>query len=197
MICCGTPRRLLVWALVIGLLAAPSAARKDKRLEKEDLINVLLSPSLAQWLVGPIASIATDKEIRAFLVLSDDAAAERFILDFWQRRVDPGNPWPGQQVRDLFDRRAEAADRLYTEGASLGRRTDRGSIFILFGEPVKTGFVQDEGRNNLTVEIWLYDPEKRIGLHGEPPQKRYFFAKKNGMTSFASPPRILQSTRNR
>lgn len=192
MICCAASR-LLVSAVVIGLVALPASARKDKRLEKEDLINVLLGPARAQWLVGPIASIATDEEIQAYLELSDDTAAEDFILEFWQRRVDPGNPWPGHQVKDIFDIRAERADRLFTEGASPGRRTDRGSIFILFGEPKETGFVQDVSRNDVTVEVWLYDPSVRLGLHGEPPQRRYFFSKKNGVMSFASPPRILQS----
>ncbi len=191
---CGTARAVLAVVLAIGLLAAPATARKKERVEKEDLINVLLSPGLAQWLVGPIATIASEEEVEDYLSLSDDEEAEVFIMSFWQRRVDPGNPWPGRQVKDLFDRRAERADRLFTEGASLGRRTDRGAIYILFGEPAETGFVQDEGRK-ATVEIWAYDPETRIGLHGAPPRARYYFSKQDGVTRFTSVPRVLDSTR--
>lgn len=194
MIFCSTARTLLASVLAVGLLAAPAAAGKKERREKEDLINVLLSPRLAQWLVGPIATIATDKEVEAYLQLSDDAAAEAFILDFWQRRVDPGNPWPGRQVKDLYDQRAERADRLFTEGASPGRRTDRGAIYILFGEPNDTGFVKDEGRK-ATVEVWAYDPKQRIGLHGARPRARYYFSKQDGVTSFTGVPRVLESTR--
>ncbi len=172
-------------------------ARKRQRPEKEDLINVLLSPSLAQWLVGPVAWIASSEEIQTYLHLSDDQVAEAFILRFWQARIDSQRPWPGQQVKDLFDLRAERADRLYTEGASLGRRTDRGAILILFGEPVKSGFVQDESRRQITVEVWRYDPKTRIGLHGVPPEERYYFSKKDGVTTFASVPRILRSVRRR
>lgn len=193
----GTLRRFLAYVLVAAILAAPALARKDERLEKEDLINVLLSPGLAQWLVGPVARIASKKEVKAYLALSDDQDAEAFILRFWQSRIDSSKPWPGEQVKDLYERRAERADRLYTEGASLGRRTDRGAIFVLFGEPAKTGFVQDQSRRNITVEVWLYDPKVRIGLHGKPPEERYFFSKKNGVTSFASAPRILKSVKRR
>lgn len=174
--------------------------RTNQGLEKEDLINVLLSPRLAQWLVGPVARIARCEEIRAYLDLADDQAAEDFILRFWQERVDSDNPWPGQHVRDVFDRRAERADRLFAEGANLGRRTDRGTTYVLFGEPDKIGFVQDQrGRNRkkITVEVWLYNPKSRVGINGSPPEERYFFSKKDGVTTFASKPKILKSARRR
>lgn len=197
MICCATLRRLLVSALIVGLFAPEAMARKNRRFEKEDLINVLLRPGLAQWLVGPVARIATTKEIKAYLDLSDDREAEDFIQDFWQSRVDPSNPWPGRQVKDIFDQRAERADRLFTESANLGRRTDRGAIYILFGEPARSGFVQDVSRRNVTVEVWLYDSKTRIGLHGAPPEERYYFSKQDGVMSFTGPPQVLKSARKR
>jgi GWxTD domain-containing protein len=183
--------------LLGALLASPAMARKGQSREKEDLINILLSPGLAQWLVGPVARIASDEETQAYLRLKDDSSAEAFIQEFWQKRGDPQNPWPGRQVRDIFDRRAEAADRLFTEGANLGRRTDRGEIFILFGEALKSGFVQDENRRARTVEIWLYDPKSRRGLHGAPPEESYFFTKIDGLTVFTGVPRTLGPTRIR
>ena len=198
MTCCAIPRRLLASVLVAAVLfAVPAVARKSQRLEREDLINVLLSPSLAQWLIGPVARIARSEEIRAYLDLTDDQAAEVFISRFWQERVDSNTPWPGKQVKDLFDQRAERADRLFAEGANLGRRSDRGAIYVLFGEPVKIGFVQDQRRKKITVEVWLYDPKVRVGLNGSPPEERYFFSKKDGVTTFASAPRILRSVRRR
>lgn len=195
MTCSAVPRRLLASALIAGLCAAPAAARKNPRLEKEDLINVLLSPSLAQWLVGPVAIIATSDEIKAYLQLSDDRKAEAFIREFWESRIDPQTPWPGRQVKDIFDQRAERADRLFTESANLGRRTDRGSIYILFGEPTQSGFVQDARRQDVTVEVWVYDPKTRIGLHGAAPEERYYFSKKDGVMSFTGAPQILSSAR--
>ncbi len=197
MICCATPRRLLASALLTALVASPVMARKGRNLEKEDLINVLLSPNLAQWLVGPVARIAESEEIQAYLRLADDQAAEDFIQAFWQKRVDPENPWAGQQVRAIFDQRAEVADRLFTEGANLGRRTDRGLVYILFGAPPKSGFVQDERRRNTTVEIWLYDPKSRRGLNGSSPEERYYFTKKDDVTVFTAAPRITGSVPRR
>ncbi|MCP4202937.1 MAG: GWxTD domain-containing protein [bacterium] len=153
-------------------------------------MNVLLSPSLAQWLVGPVAHIAEAEEIEAYLRLADDQAAEAFIQEFWQKRVDPNNPWAGRQVKAIFDQRAEVADRLFTEGANLGRRTDRGLIYILFGAPRQSGFVQDERRRNTTVEIWLYDPKVRRGLDGSAPDERYYFTREDDVTVFTAAPRI-------
>lgn len=195
MICWATPKRLLAPALLAVLLASPAMARKGQTLEKEDLINVLLSPNLAQWLVGPVARIASSEEIQAYLRLADDQAAEAFIQGFWQERFDPENPWAGQQVRAIFDQRAETADRLFTEGANLGRRTDRGLVYILFGAPPKSGFVQDERRRNTTVEIWLYDPKSRRGLDGSSPDERYYFTKKDDVTVFTGMPRVTGSVR--
>lgn len=181
MIFCGARKGLLAAALLAAVSVSPAAGAKSKALEKEDLINVLLSPGLAQWLVGPISRLANDDEIEAYLAISNDVEASAFIEKFWQDRVDPANPWPGRRVQDTFDRRAESADRLFTEGASVGRRTDRGTLYILYGAPNKSGFVKDERARGELVEVWIYDQARR-GLDGSHPERRYYFVKRDGVT---------------
>ena len=185
-------RSVMVPALGLGLvlaLATPVDAGKSKKKRHEDLVSVLLSPGLAQWLVGPISRIASEEEIREYLTLRDDAAAKEFIEEFWQKRTDPSNPWPGRQVRDVFEERLEEADRLFTEGTNLGRRTDRGELFVIYGTPQKRTYLQSEERRKTTYEVWLYDARTTRGLDGSAPKGIYYFTRKNGVTVVSAPPR--------
>ncbi|MFQ5528287.1 MAG: GWxTD domain-containing protein [Thermoanaerobaculia bacterium] len=184
-----SPLALTALAVALALLATPGQARKERDRTPEDLMNVLLSPGLSQWLLGAVSRIASEEEIRAFLQLTDDRAANEFIDAFWSKRIDPDEPWPGKGVRDVFDARAEEADRLFAEGIQLGRRTDRGVIHILFGEPEKRTYVQEEGRRRRTVEIWAYDRAEVLGLDGTRPKAEYYFAKEGEATVFTQRPR--------
>lgn len=187
----GLIRRSVGWSLVAALVlaACANAAGKGRTFEREDLINVLLSPSLAQWLIGPVSRIASDEEIRSYLAVTDDEDAEAFIAAFWQRRADPRSPWPGRQPKDVFDARAEKADRMFSEGTHLGRRTDRGVTYILFGPPEGRGYLQEDGRRKRTIEIWTYPDSAEPGLDGAKPKRQYFFARKDGVTVYTARPK--------
>ena len=84
----STPRtRLLVLAVVVCLVAASAShAQKSRKYDRLELTNLLLGPDYSQWLVGPIARIASDQERQSFLELTDDAAAEQFVERFWSSR---------------------------------------------------------------------------------------------------------------
>jgi GWxTD domain-containing protein len=184
---------VIVAVVVLILGPAELSAGKKRPKAREDLINVLLSPGLAQWLIGPIARIATPEEVDAYLALTDDHAAGEFIDDFWSKRIDPSNPWPGRQLRDVFDRRAEEADRLFSEEAYVGRRTDRGVIHVIYGPPAKRTFVQEATRRKATVEIWVYGSEAAPGLDGSKPKTEYFFAKRGDVTEQTQRPKKLEA----
>ena len=80
---------------------------------------------------------------------------------------------------------------------SLVRRVDQAlqghASYRTAREALKTGFVQDERRGSGTVEVWLYDPKSRLGLHGVPPEARYYFTKVDGLTVSTGAPRTQQS----
>lgn len=174
------------WLIVASLLAGPAAeaAERGKRRTADELLNVYLSPGRAQWLVGPIAQIASNEQIDSYLAITDDEVAERFIAEFWAgRRALKGTP--GLTARQQFEHLAAEADRRFGEATFPGRRTDRGTIFILYGPPDDIDY-RPSGRKQLgEVEIWYYQ-RPRVGLDGEAPKNAYYFIEDGDLTRFAS-----------
>ena len=180
-------RSALAVALCLVLWSLPAfAARKDKRPRTEDIINIFLDLQHSQWLVGPIYYLATPEERDAFLALRSDEEAEAFIDAFW-KRLDPDPGIFGNPARDLFERRAEVADRRYREQATVGRRTDRGAVFILFGEPEEIQYDVSGRPGEPDLEIWLYPRTVEDALGGLEPDREYFFAEQDGRKSFYVP----------
>jgi GWxTD domain-containing protein len=165
-------------------VAPAPASERRKPLTADDLINVFLAPRHAQWLVGPIAHLATAEEIETFLALTDDAEAERFIDEFWARRR-PASGLTGMTARQQYEHLAEEADRRFTEAAFPGRRTDRGTIFILYGPPAEIDYQQARRARDGELEIWRYGPEEVRGLDGTSPRHAYVFIKTDDLTRFA------------
>lgn len=169
---------VLLLALAV---AAPVEAGKRKRQDPEELTNFLLSPRYSQWLVGPIAQIASGEERDLFLALQADEEAAAFITEFWEKRGgDSVFPTKGQKA--VFDERAQEADRIFIEGTNRGHRTDRGTIFVLYGEPKEIRFEQAPRGRGEFLEIWEYAKEIEKGLDGKQPETLYRFVKKEGTT---------------
>jgi GWxTD domain-containing protein len=194
------PRARRAALAVMVFLAVAAAAGCGGTVQTRDgggeaAINPLLGPSYSQWLVGPIARMATAEEMDAYLALSDDAAAAAFIEAFWERR-DPAPARPDNPLRDTFEERAHEADRRYTESGYTGRRTDRGTTYILFGEPEKTDHEIPPHPDDPPVEVWFYPADAPSGLSGETPAPVYRFIKRGDVTTFFTP-RSLDDPRRR
>ncbi len=181
-------RRWLGLGLAASLaLAAWPAAGRERTSPPEELTNFQLGPGLATWLVGPLSRLASPEERVAYLRLADDAAAERFIAEFWERRggIRPFPPTPGY----LFQERVARADVLYGEGHHAGHRTDRGTIYVLYGAPAATEFEASPSNRGEPVEIWRYPKDALPGLDGEPPKGFYSFRRgEDGVTRFYNLP---------
>lgn len=153
-----------------------------------DLSNPLLSPEHSQWLVGPIAELATPEEKAEFLGLRDDAAAAAFVEAFWERRkpypLRPDNP-----LRETFEARAAEADRLYSEAGYLGRRTARGTIHVLYGPPPVIDYQLSPHPDDPPVTVWQYPAGSAAGLDGEVPERLYRFIKRGDLTELYTPRR--------
>lgn len=175
------------WLIAASLLAAvpAGAAERGKRKPRpaDELINVFLSPGHAQWLVGPIARLASEQEIEAFLEITDDDQAERFIAEFWSRRR-PMEGTPGLTARLQYEHLAQEADRLYGEQTFSGRRTDRGTIFILYGPPDEVKYEEARKKRYGDLEVWRYDGGK-VGLDGKAPKRSYYFIREGDIIRFA------------
>jgi GWxTD domain-containing protein len=151
-----------------------------------DLTNPALGPDYSQWLVGPISYLATKDEVAAYLALKDDRAAQAFIDQFWARR-NPHPQRPDNSLLETFEERAAEADRLYAEGGFQGRRTDRGTIYILYGKPATTDYEISPTPEAPPIEVWTYPLNAPVGLSGRQPSPRYRFSKHGDLTVFYIP----------
>jgi GWxTD domain-containing protein len=188
--------RLAGAALQTLLCAAPPAAvGAQKAYSPEELFQPFLGAELSQWLVGPIARLATEQEIDDYLRLKSDDDARAFVDQFWARRdADPARP--GNPLLELYDRRAAEADKKFSEAAVAGRRTDRGTIHILYGAPETVEYEEFQDVSGPDVELWRYPKQAEAGLDGRRPQREYRFAKLDDLTRFFSA-RDLRDPRRR
>lgn len=172
--------RGVVVMLAAALWAACSSGGAQAPRPAADLVNFQLGPEHSHWLVGPVARMATVAEVEEYLGLTGDFAALDFIQTFWRRR-DPDPEEPGNPVRRAFERRAREADRLYSEAGVLGRRTPRGTVYVLYGEPESVEFeVAPDGPP--PIEVWRYPEDASPGLDGERPARFYRFRKQGDLT---------------
>ena len=169
---------LLAALLLAGCAAAPSGPPPRTAA---DLTNAQLSPAHSQWLVGAIGQMASEEEVAAYLALADDAAAAAFVESFWAAR-DGNGERPGNPLRELFEQRQRDADRRFSEAGYLGRRTDRGRIFVLHGEPQQIGFELNPRPGEPPLERWDYAPNAAPGLDRRRPQAVYRFVKSGDLT---------------
>ena len=177
----------LCLAAVLLCLPSPAAAKKkDKQRRSEDAINYSLGVEYTQWLNGPTFYIATEAERAEFLSLTSDEAAGAFIADFWKTR-DPDPGFFGNKFKELYDERLALADRRYREAAVTGRRTDRGVIYVLFGEPDLIRYDSPPNPREPDLEVWNYSGDSEPGLGGEKPNRRYYFAERDGKTVLYTP----------
>ena len=183
-ISCARPRK--AWAcgvvalLTAVLLAAPAAAAKGKKpTDPAELFNPLLSIEYSHWLVGPIADVASAGEVEAYLALASDEEAARFIDEFWTRRAE-GYGFFDKKPRQVFEERAAAADKRFTEGALPGRGTDRGRVWVVYGEPAEIVFEKPIDAGVPTLEVWKYGKDAAEGLDGQRPKRVYRFVEIDG-----------------
>ncbi|MEN3039175.1 MAG: GWxTD domain-containing protein [Candidatus Kryptonium sp.] len=79
--------------------------------------------------------------------------------EFWVQR----DPTPKTVYNELMAEYYRRVDHAYINFATMrerdGARTDRGKVFILYGQPTKIERKYTPGRS--TEEIWYYEPIKR------------------------------------
>lgn len=166
-------RRVWCGVLCVLLFVAIGGAQDPSLVED---MNPLLGPEYAQWMVGAIGELASKGERDEFQGLRSDAQAKQFIEAFWRKPQHA-------LVKKIFDERAAEADRVFTEGGIAGRKTDRGTILILFGAPSEEEFEELRNVDDPDVLLWTYD-RKSVGkgLNGEKPAKTYRFVKVGDLT---------------
>lgn len=175
------PVLVLPALLVLLLGGCGSGGGAPASRSRAELTNPFLGPEYSAWLIGPVARIASPQEVQQFLALKDDSQAEAFVQAFWDRR-DPSPDKPGNPLREAFDSRAAEADRKYSEAGLLGRRTDRGTLYVVYGPPSKTDYEVSPIPNGPPLEVWTYNADAPSGLDARRPAGVYRFIKQGDLT---------------
>jgi len=180
-----TNRRLLLFGFCLCLLlTAGSVTRAQSESEQTRASNAQskkqnrkatkeMGPAYGTWLTDEVPEIITDAERRAFLQLSTNEERQQFIEIFWDRR-NPEQDSPVNSYKEEHYRRLAYADEHFSSGI-IGRKTDRGRIYILWGPPDEieshpTGGTYDRpmsqgGGSTSTYpwELWRYRHLEGIG----------------------------------
>jgi GWxTD domain-containing protein len=119
-------------------------AQKQKSKSNKSLYNELDTP-YKKWLDEDVAYIITQEERDTFLHLQTNEERETFIEAFWQRR-NPDPDSPDNSFKDEHYRRIAYANEHFASGVP-GWRTDRGRIYIMWGNP-------DERDEHTAGEQW-------------------------------------------
>lgn len=96
-------------------------------------VKTELSSHYRQWLEQDVLYIISPEERDVFLKLTTDEERDTFIEQFWARRdSDPSTPQ--NEFKEEHYRRIKYANEHFHAGIP-GWRTDRGRIYIVYGQP--------------------------------------------------------------
>jgi GWxTD domain-containing protein len=148
--------------------------RSDKeKFAAQKAVRQELKGAYKTWLEQDVAYIISDEERKSFKTLSNDEERDSFMENFWLRR-NPNPDSPENEFKDEHYRRIAYANDRFAAGKP-GWKTDRGHIYIAFGEPDSKeqhpsgGAYQrpmDEGGGETSTfpfEVWHYRYIEGVG----------------------------------
>lgn len=100
----------------------------------------------------PIASPQEKRNINEFIAKPDDMYSRYFIYNFWlqRNRLNPEEDWK------KYTDRVKQANKLFGSSLLPGYETDRGIIYLKYGEPTDRIIVTNES-GALPYEVWQYN----------------------------------------
>ena len=158
-------QKIILFVLLIGLLmlatacggAAPTnpgvvLAETDQSVasysqsEYKDLPESVLDDMFDQ-----ACYVASPSEINVYKVLNSLESKRQFLYRFW-KTLDKERPGWQEEYYD----RVTHADQQWSSGSTPGWKTDRGRVYILYGEPSRYDR-RPVGPNENPYEVWYYD----------------------------------------
>ncbi|MBI1722434.1 MAG: GWxTD domain-containing protein [Gemmatimonadetes bacterium] len=130
----------------VALGPAPAAAAGSFNDLSEETLDSLYSP-LAYLLEPNERGVYENLEV---------AGKRRFLAEFWRHR-DPTPATPDNPLQEAFYRGVRHANQAYREGGGAqipGWRTDRGRVYLKYGEPTEV-FRRPQAHPR-AFEVWLY-----------------------------------------
>ncbi len=101
-----------------------------------------------------IKYVATSQEIDQYEVLSGEEVKREFLFEFWKKR-DPDLTTRTNEAKEEYMRRVEYVERKYRTFTKSGYKTDRGRVYLLYGEPDEIDMHPND-YDKKPYEIWFY-----------------------------------------
>ncbi len=125
----------------------------------------------------PLVYLTTADSLRAFSRDLSLSAKRQFLTRFWQAR-DPSPGTPRNESRVQFYNLIATANRQYQEGGGSkipGWKTDRGRVFVKYGEPLDRLDRRSSTGSAPPYEVWRYQRGKEL---------YYIFADRTGFGGY-------------
>lgn len=98
--------------------------------------------------------VSTVAEIDKYESLSEEGAKRKFLTDFWEARDTDANDGKNQDLAN-FLKRLDVANQRYKAMGKEGWKTDRGRVYIIYGEPSEIDRYPNQ-TDAKPYEIWHY-----------------------------------------
>ena len=145
---------------MVGLETAQSVATASD-VATEDVFSDKTEAGLDS-LYAPLVYLMNSQETGQYSGLTVDGK-RRWMRDFWARRNPAGGAGRSAQMDQYYARVNEANSRFKEGGAAgaAGWRTDRGRIFVLYGQPDERLDRRNSGTTN-PYEVWKYTRDRNL-----------------------------------
>ena len=127
-----------------------------------------VSKQYRDWGNSAVQYLMMKQEKTDWAMVKTDAEAKAFIDLFWARR-DPTPDTPANELRQQIETRIAEADKRFAFSNTPGSQTDKGLVYVLFGEPTQImnslniprvgGTGMSQFRRPVNVESWVYRDE--------------------------------------
>ena len=132
---CNSGRlQILLVLILLANQTAPSFAQSHDARQKPVLKADGGQSTYGAWLDQDVRWIITDEERAAYKMLQNDEERDYFIEAFWQRRNSTPKSLQNPYKVEHYQRIAYANEQFGTVGIH-GWETDRGRIYIMYGQP--------------------------------------------------------------
>ncbi|RMH62720.1 MAG: GWxTD domain-containing protein [Bacteroidetes bacterium] len=145
-------------------------------LSYENSEYALMSDAEVDAAIEHLRVLAGPREWRRARSIEDPEEKRRFLMEFWRQR-DPNPKTLVNEFKEEFYRRLQYATERFGDGLMEGWKTERGRVFLKYGEPssVQTNLYEP---NQYPHEIWTYDYVQGEG------QSIFVFLDRDGFGSF-------------
>ncbi len=137
----------------------PDVAQTDTAIgSHQDILGsefAVMSEEEIDLLFSQSKYIATSNEIDEYNKITELEGKRKYLYEFWKKR-DPDSSTPGNEFYNKYFSRVKASNQKYSTISRAGWRSDRGRIFIMYGDPSEIERYPNQ-IDSKPYEIWHYN----------------------------------------